>query len=122
MPRTKSTAKRSTGLYVAHQLDGSFTLKSGVARKKSYAPACPIPRVESCVCATDCTGVCFEHFPKDHYSAWCSRFGPPPNGYPYDIPQGLSGVCCAQPPLYCYETLDSEVSRDVCTYHGTTFC
>jgi hypothetical protein len=102
MPRTKPTAKRSTGLYEERLMDGTSTIECCIARKKPRAHkgrARLSQVVDLCCCALDCTGVCHEHFPEDHYVAWCLRFGPPPNGYPYEVPDDLSGEWCAPPKI-----------------------
>lgn len=99
MPRTKPLAQRSTGLYLVPHADGTTTVECCIARKKPKVAPRALPRVESCVCAKDFTGVCQEHFPEDHYSAWCLRFGPPPNQYPYPVPTSFKSFWCEPPPI-----------------------
>ena len=112
MPRSKPVAKRSTGLYEVRQPDGSVKVESCIARKKPK----PLPRadtrVEECVCAKDCTGVCHDCSPEDHYSAWCVRCGPPPNGYPYTTPEVFQGYWAKSSPLVLRAPSPANASDD----------
>ena len=88
MARSKAPAVRSSGISETRErliAMSRATMDAPTTSSDGQAQVALLRASRECYCATDCTGVCSECTPWDHYTAWRAMYGPD-QPYPYATP------------------------------------